>query len=232
MKRLSLSLAAIAALSASACAIRPAEMARPASLTTASATPITGIGGGERGSFTIGQNSGQFERSAQELSFFGLFNMKDGGVNFSLQGADFAQGLQAACTMRERSVTIDIVEFKPAPMALGCDLRLAGQPAPAVLEIQEAAPDFTNRQQRRGVVMIDGVRLDIRSVHDMDGGILPAAQPLGYVFERDGVAIGGVDINGGPAMIETAGLTPADHKAIMLASVALSVFWDPANLEI
>jgi hypothetical protein len=232
MKRLSLSLAAIAALSASACAIRPAEMARPASLTTASATPITGIGGGERGSFAIGQNSGQFERSAQELSFFGLFNMKDGGVNFSLQGADFAQGLQAACTMRERSVTIDIVEFKPAPMALGCDLRLAGQPAPAVLEIQEAAPDFTNRQQRRGVVMIDGVRLDIRSVHDMDGGILPAAQPLGYVFERDGVAIGGVDINGGPAMIETAGLTPADHKAIMLASVALSVFWDPANLEI
>jgi hypothetical protein len=232
MKRLSLSLAAIAALSASACAIRPAEMARPASLTTASATPITGIGGGERGSFAIGQNSGQFERSAQELSFFGLFNMKDGGVNFSLQGADFAQGLQAACTMRERSVTIDIVEFKPAPMALGCDLRLAGQPAPAVLEIQEAAPDFTNRQQRRCVVMIDGVRLDIRSVHDMDGGILPAAQPLGYVFERDGVAIGGVDINGGPAMIETAGLTPADHKAIMLASVALSVFWDPANLEI
>jgi hypothetical protein len=232
MKRLSLSLAAIAALSASACAIRPAEMARPASLTTASATPITGIGGGERGSFAIGQNSGQFERSAQELSFFGLFNMKDGGVNFSLQGADFAQGLQAACTMRERSVTIDIVEFKPAPMALGCDLRLAGQPVPAVLEIQESAPDFTNRQQRRGVVMIDGVRLDIRSVHDMDGGILPAAQPLGYVFERDGVAIGGVDINGGPAMIETAGLTPADHKAIMLASVALSVFWDPANLEI
>lgn len=232
MKRLTIALAAIAALTTSACAIRPAEMARPASLTTASATPITGIGGGERGSFAIGQNSGQFERSAQELSFFGLFNMKDGGVNFSLQGADFAQGLQAACTMRERSVTIDIVEFKPAPMALGCDLRLAGQPAPAVLEIQESAPDFTNRQQRRGVVMIDGVRLDIRSVHDMDGGILPAAQPLGYVFERDGVAIGGVDINGGPAMIETAGLSPADHKAIMLASVALSVFWDPANLEI
>jgi hypothetical protein len=232
MKRLSLSLAAIAALSASACAIRPAEMARPASLTTASATPITGIGGGERGSFAIGQNSGQFERSAQELSFFGLFNMKDGGASFSLQGADFAQGLQAACTMRERTVTIDIVEFKPAPMALGCDIRLASQPAAAVLEIQESAPDFTNRQQRRGVVMIEGVRLDIRSVHDMDGGILPASAPLGYVFERNGVAVGGVDINGGPAMIETAGLGPADHKAIMLASVALSVFWDPANLEI
>lgn len=232
MNRLTLCLAAIAAFSTSACAIRPAEMARPASLTTANATPITGIGGGERGAFAIGQNSGQFERSAQELSFFGLFNMKDGGVSFSLQGADFAQGLQAACTMRERSITIDVVEFKPAPMALGCNLRLAGQPAPAVLEIQESAPDFTNRQQRRGVVMIDGVRLDIRSVHDMDGGILPAPAPLGYVFERNGVAIGGVDINGGPAMIEAAGLSPADHRAVMLASVALSVFWDPANLEI
>lgn len=232
MNRLTLCLAAIAAFSTSACAIRPAEMARPASLTSANATPITGIGGGERGSFAVGQNSGQFERSAQELSFFGLFNMKDGGASFSLQGADFAQGLQAACTRRERSITIDIVEFKPAPMVLGCDLRLAGQPAPAVLEIQESAPDFTNRQQRRGVVMIDGVRLDIRSVHDMDGGILPAPTPLGYVFERNGVAIGGVDINGGPAMIEAAGLSLADHRAVMLASVALSVFWDPANLEI
>jgi hypothetical protein len=232
MRTTALLAALAAAASLSACAITPAEMARPAALQSASVTPITGIGGGQKGSFNVAGNAGAFTRSATHLSVFDVFNMRDGGASFTLQGADFRDGLQVACTMRERTLNIDIVEFKPAPMALGCDVRAAGQPAPVMLEIQEAAPDFTNRQQRRGAVMIDGARLDIRSVHEIAGSPLPTSAPMGYVFERNGVAIGGVDLNNGPALYEAPGASPADRRAVLLAAVALSVFWDPASLEI
>jgi hypothetical protein len=232
MKPALIAMAALAAaVSLSACAITPAEMARPAALAGASAVPISGIGGGQKGSFTVAGNSGAFSRTATHLSVFDIFNARDGGASFTLQGADFRDGLQVACTMRERSITLDIVEFKPAPMALGCDVKAAGRSAPAMLEIQESAPDLTNRQQRRGAVMIDGARLDIRSVHEIAGSLLPTSQPMGYVFERNGIAIGGVDLNNGPMMLQGAAASEADRKAVLLAAVALSVFWDPAALD-
>ncbi len=231
MKYAILAMTALAAITTSACAITPAEMARPAALASATSTPITGIGGGEKGAFAVGQNTGSFQRTATKLSFFDLFNMRDGGANFTLQGADFQTGLQVACTMRERTVTIDVVAFKPGPMALGCDVRSNGQVAPVMLEVQEAAADFTNREQRRGRVMVDGAALEIRSVHEIAGSPLPTAAPMGYVFERNGVAVGGVDLNNGPAVFEAPGASVADRKAVLLAAVALSVFWDPANLD-
>ncbi len=221
-----------AALSLAACAaIRPAEMARPAGLQAAASTPIFGIGGGERGQFTIGQNNGAFSRSATRLSFFEVYNLRDGGAAFSVSGPDFAAAVEAACTMRERSVTLDIVAFSPAPMAYRCDFRTAGQGMAARLEVQEAAPGLTGRQERRGEVIVGDAVLAIRSVHDLAGAVLPVSAPIGYVFERNGVAVGGVEINGEPVMFEAPGVTSADRRAILLAAIALSVFWDPANLE-
>ncbi|MFT3722474.1 MAG: hypothetical protein QM773_02720 [Hyphomonadaceae bacterium] len=232
MKSFAFLAAAAAVVSLSACAaIRPAEMARPAALQAADSTPIFGIGGGETGNFTTGQNNGAFSRSATRLSFFELYNMRDGGSKFSLSGPDFVDGLEARCVMKERSVTIDIVEFKPAPMAYGCDFASGGQKLAAVFEVQETAPGFTNKQERRGRVMLDGSMLDIRSVHEIAGSVLPVSAPIGYVFERNGAAIGGIEINGDPVMFAAPGTSLADRRAIMLAAVALSVFWDPANLD-
>jgi hypothetical protein len=45
------------------------------------------------------------------------------------------------------------------------------------------------------------------------------------------VAVGGVEINGDPVLFEAPGASAADRKAVLLAAVALSVFWDPANLD-
>lgn len=232
MKAIALLAASFAALSLSACAgISAAQMARPAALQSAASIPIYGIGGGETGDFAAGQYNGSFSRSATKLSFFELYNMRDGGAKFSLRGPEFTSGIEANCVMKERTVTIDIVEFKPAPMAYGCDFRADGQRVAAMFEVQESAPGLSNRQERRGEMMIDGAVLDIRSVHDIAGAILPVSAPIGYVFERNGVAIGGVEINGDPVVFEAAGAGAADRKAILLAAVALSVFWDPANLD-
>jgi hypothetical protein len=231
MKTAALAMVATAAISLSACAIRPAEMARPASLENARTIPIDGIGWEQTGAFAVGQNAGDFSRSATQLSFFDLLNMRDGGARFTLNGADFREPLQVSCTMRERSITLDIVEFKPSPMAYGCDVRASGKPVPVRFEVQESAPDFTNRQQRHGAVMIDGAALKIRSVHAINGSPLPVSAPIGYVFERGGVAVGGVDLNNGPMMFEAPGVSAADRQAVLLASVALSIFWDPAALD-
>jgi hypothetical protein len=226
-------MAILAAVSLSACAaIRPAEMARPTSLQSATSMPITGIGGGETGAFTAGAHKGAFSRSATRLSFFELYNMRDGGVRFSLSGPAFAGGIDARCTMRERSVTIDILEFKPAPMAYGCDFDMGGRRMAAMFEVQESTLGLTNRQERRGRVTIDGADLDVRSVHEVAGAILPLSAPIGYVFERNGVAVGGVEINGDPVIFEAEDASDAERRAILLASVALGVFWDPAKLDI
>ncbi len=229
MKTIALLAAAAAAFSLSACAT--AHMARPVALETADSTPIFGIGGGETGAFTAGQTNGKFSRSATRLSFFEVYNMRDGGAKFSLTGPEFTNGVDARCTMKERSVTIDWVEMKPAPMAYGCEFSTDGQRVPALFEVQETASGPTNKQERRGEVMVDGAILDIRSVHEIEGGVLPVSAPIGYVFERDGVAIGGVEINGDQVMFAAPGASAADRKAILLAAVALSVFWDPANLD-
>lgn len=231
MKTIAVMAAVAAAISVSACAISPAEMSRPAALQSADSTPILGIGGGETGAFKAGQTSGKFSRSATKLSFFETYHMRDGGAKFSLTGPEFTGGVDARCTMKERSVTVDITEFKPAPMAYGCEFSSGGQRVPALFEVQETAPGPTNKQERRGEVMVDGAILDIRSVHEIAGAVLPVSSPIGYVFERDGVAIGGVEINGDPVMFAAPGASAADRKAILLAAVALSVFWDPANLD-
>ncbi len=232
MKRLTMTGAALAMTALSACGmIKPAEMARPAALQAASSTPITGIGGGETGAFTAGQHKGSFKRSASRLSFFELYNMRDGGSAFGLSGPAFAKGVDASCTMKERSITIDIVEFKPAPMGYVCDFRAEGQKMVAALEVQESTPGLTNKHERRGRVMVEGAVLDVHSVHEIAGSVLPVSAPIGYVFERNGVAVGGVEINGNPVMFEAPGASEADRRAILLAAVALSVFWDPANLD-
>lgn len=224
--------ASVAALSLSACAgISAAQMARPAALQSATSMPISGIGGGEKGRVVVGQYQGSFSRSATRLSFFELYNMRDGGATFNLHGPHFTNGIEGSCVMKERSVTIDIVEFKPAPMAYGCDFQAGGQRIVAMFEVQESAPGLSNRQERRGEMMIDGAVLEIRSVHDIAGAIFPVSAPIGYVFERNGVAVGGVEINGEPVLFEAPDASAAERKAILLAAVALSVFWDPAKLD-
>jgi hypothetical protein len=222
----------LAASILSACSsLEEAQMVRPPALQTASSTPISGIGGGQRGSYAAGLHTGSFSRSATKLSFFDLYTARDGGAKFSLTGPEFTRGVDAACKMRERSITIDIVEFKPAAMAFGCDFSSGGTRMAAMLEVQESRPGLTNKQERRGEIMVDGAVLKIRSVHEIAGSILPVPAPIGYVFERKGATVGGVQLNGAPVMFEATGADGADRKAILLAAVALSVFWDPANLE-
>jgi hypothetical protein len=69
----------------------------------------------------------------------------------------------------------------------------------------------------------------MRSVHAVEGSLLPLGTPIGYVFERDGRAVGAVELNGlTPRLWLPAGDDDTRHASVA-AAMALAVFWDPAQ---
>lgn len=231
MKKLTAIFAATFTLSGCA-TIQPARMAQPVALGAVQAIPVTGIGGGRSGAFAAGPYSGSFSRSDDRLAFFDdLFERRSGHVDFSLTGPEIDGAIDARCRMRERMVTIGVISFKPQRMAFGCGFTHQGRAISARFEIQEARKGLAGammRQERRGEIALDRVILQIRSVHDLQGSPLQMGTPIGYVFEDGGVAIGSVEINGRPVVRIAPGTDEATRRAVIAASMALGLFWDPA----
>lgn len=232
-KRSSLA-AFVAVLFAAGCAsLQPARMALPPNLQTGSERiPVTGVGGSQRGSFAAGAFSGEFSRSATRLAFFDtLYERYDSSVAFSLRGPDINGDISAECRMQERVLTLGVVSFSPKPMAYSCAFAHEGRPLPARLEIQEAHEGGA-RPVRRGEIGLDRVVLQIRSVHGVEGSPLQLASPIGYIFERDGVAVGAVEVNGAPVVVYAPETDAAERRAVLTGALALGLFWDPANAQL
>lgn len=233
MNRIAITLALI--IGASSCAaIQPARMALPPSLAAAAETvTIAGIGGGQAGSYVAGSTTGTFSRSATRLAFFDpLFEMRDGRTSFTMEQSAMYGPLRVSCRMRQRTITLDIVSFDPDPMAFGCDVSSEGRPFPANFEIQahsEGLGGMLMREERRGEIAFDGVILSVRSIHDLEGSPFQLAIPIGYVFERNGMAVGAVETNGNPVVFYGAGTDAPTRQAVLIASLALGLFWDPAG---
>lgn len=232
--RVSIVLAAGAALVAAGCAsIQPAKMAVPPVLAVAETMPVSGIGGGRNGSFTAGPFNGAFTRSASRLAFFDpLYERRDGRTTFTLTGPGINGSLMASCRMRERTVTLGVISFEPHPMAYGCEFTHEGRVIPARFELQshrEGLGGMMRRQERRGEIALDRVILQIRSVHDLQGSPIQMGTPIGYVFEHAGEPVGAVEINGAPMVSYASSTDEETRRAVLVAALALSLFWDPAE---
>jgi hypothetical protein len=134
--------------------------------------------------------------------------------------------------MAERTVTIGVVSFTPMRMAFRCTFTSAGQGSPVELEIQEAREGLGGmlmKKERRGVLKHGGRVLQVRSVHDLQGSTIQLGTPIGYMFEIEDRPLGTVEINGEPNIRLAPVLTPEDRNAVILASLALSLLWDPAE---
>lgn len=227
-------LMALLAVGLAACAsIQPARMALPFDPVAAQTVPVTGIGGGRSGSFAAGGFTGTFTRSASRLAFFDpLYERRDGRTGFMLSGPGIDGALQVDCRMRERTVTLGVISFEPQPMAYGCDMAHEGRRVPARLEVQahrRGLGGLMMRQERRGEIALDHVVLQIRSVHDLQGSSIQMGTPIGYIFERDGFAVGAVEINGSPIVTYAPQADEATRRAVLVGSLALGLFWDPAE---
>lgn len=214
-------------------AIRPAAMQMPSDLAqSASAIPISGIGGGRHGRFAVGDYRGGFERSEERLALFDLFATNKGHAAFTIEGPEISDYIDTRCRMREREIDLGILEFKPAKMALRCEFLAAGYPFPARFELQEVSKGLggaLGRRERRGEIALGGELVQMRSVHRVEGSPLAVAAPIGYIFEQRGRPVGAVELNGQARLFLAPGTDPGLARTLTIAAVTLAVFWDPAN---
>jgi hypothetical protein len=83
---------------------------------------------------------------------------------------------------------------------------------------------------RGGTVRFEDLELSVRSVHDLQGSPIPLAAPIGYLFEAGGRPVGAVEVNGDPAVVFLPDAAdPRARRAVLYASIALALLWDPAN---
>jgi hypothetical protein len=225
-------LAAIAMLAACATG-QPARMALPAALSDHETVPITGIGGDRRGTFQVGPYQGTFARSDSRLAVFDpVYERRGGRTTITLVGPIGERPLKAECSVRERTITLGIVSFKPEPMSLGCALTGGTAGSTGRIELQESAEGLGGmmmRQERRGELVLEGRTLRIRSVHDLAGSPIQTGTPIGYLFEQDGRPVGAVEVNGTPVIRIARTADGATYRAVLIGALALGLFWDPAN---
>lgn len=219
----------LAALAAACASIQPAQMQLPAGLDARTQlVPIEGLGGGTRGSVRVAAAAGPFTRAATRLSFFDAVATDRGAAGFTLAGGPFATPVNARCGFKQRTVTIDVVQFTPKPFSYDCEFDGA---VAARLTLQEAQSGVaTLTAERRGRITLEGAPIVLRSVHRVQGSPVPLAQAIGYVMERDGTAIGAVELNGlTPRLWLPADASDEARHGVLLAALALALLWDPAS---
>lgn len=216
----------------SACsAIQPARMSLPQSLAGSGDTVvITGVGGGRSGAWAAGPHSGEFRRSLDRISFFNTVGKSAGTTTFSVRGPEIDSAVDVSCFMAERTLTFGVVSFDPTPMSYHCEFTHDGRAIPARFEVQ-AAQSTLMKEERRGEIALDRVILQIRSVHRIEGSPLELTTPIGYAFEDNGRPVGAVEINGKPVITYAPGLDAAERRAVLAGSLALALFWDPAQVD-
>lgn len=223
-----------AALMTTACnAIAPAQMRLPAGLAGQGQTlSVEGIGGGNKGSFTVGGWQGSFRRSEERLALFAALVSNRASANFTIEGPGISDTIEADCRMRERLIEVDVVSFTPQRMAYACRFTAGGRAFPARFELQEARTGFADdlsRRQRRGEIALGGEVVQIRSVHKIEGSPFEMANPIGYVFEQQGRAVGAVELNGKPRLVLADPANEGLSRTLTVAAMALALLRDPAN---
>jgi hypothetical protein len=209
-------------------AIRPAQMALPPALETGTErVTITGLGGAPRGEFRVAGERGSFTRSASRLSLFdALYEGESAMAGFALGPNGEVTG---RCSMLRRTASIGVLTYEFKPMVYSCSFAGAGGQAQLTLaEVRSTSRLEPMKRERAGEMTFGGVRLVLRSSHELAGSPMRTTAPIGYVFEQDGRAVAAVEVNGtAPAIILRAGSDGAERQALTLASLALALLWDP-----
>jgi hypothetical protein len=223
--------ALLAALLAGCAAIKPAELALPAGLEGVAAEPIQGIGGGEKGRFNLGATAGRYERGANRLSVFGLFEHDRAAVQYTLDG----DGTRGSCKLRGNTVTAGIVQLPTKPAGFDCDFARGDGTAAARLELRAVvnagmSAGAGTRDERQGRLSAGPVALEVRSIHRVRGSPLPLSAPVGYEFMDGGRAVAALELTGPTPRL----WRPADgplREPVTQAALALALLWDPAGSE-
>lgn len=234
MLRLTSALLATALVAAPASS-REARIKLPAGLAERTERlDLTGIGGGRAGKIALGASTGEFNRKADRIGIVDpLFARNYGGGAARLSGPETGGELTASCRFSRAQSSLGPVSISTRRLTYTCTFDRAGKPIAARFELRDrdgalGSPD--GRDAREGVVMFEGVELRMRSLHKPDGSVLSVPHALGYVFEINGTPVGAIDLNGKTKRL----YLPSERTtraAVIAASLALAIFWDPALVD-
>ncbi|NTZ42432.1 hypothetical protein G7A66_04885 [Altererythrobacter sp. SALINAS58] len=232
--RLMMSVATVTMLLA-ACSVREARIALPANLTASTERlELTGMGGGTRGDFNLAGAYGTFTRSAERIGIFDpLLVRHQGGGAFQIEPGSGNAGLAGRCSYREGQVNVGPVAITPDRLVYYCEFARDGAPIDAELIIEDPKNAFGTvhgRSERQGTIFYEGQQIEIRSIHRDEGGGLPSPTALGYLLVDESGEIGAIDMNGLNKTI-FAPLLGEKREAVLAAALALSIFWDPAEVQ-
>lgn len=209
--------------------VREARIAMPGELAAAERIALTGMGGWERGSFRLGASEGRFTRAATSGEVGG-FTRNAGGGTIRARGPELNGEVEAACRYDETELDSGLLTAPIGRLAYRCRFTRDGRPLDGGLVLAEVPTSRSPLagRSRAGTLDLDGRRLGIRAIHDMEGGALPSGTPLGYRFDVDGRPVGAIDLNGTDRTIYAPPSGP-DRQAVLAAALALSIFWDPGS---
>jgi hypothetical protein len=234
MKNAILLAAAAASLTLSACSVREGRIAVPPAFgATTERLELRGMGGGRSGDFRLAGVPGSFSRSADRLGIFDpLLVRNSGGGSFTLAASPLGPQLSGRCRYREREINAGPISVTPGRLGYHCLFRSQGRPLAAELVLidPKSALGTVHGQSRRvGYLAIEGREIGIRSIHRDARGGLPPPTPLGYIFDADGLEVGAIDVNGTNKTLHVP-RDPQFREAVIAAGLALSIFWDPADI--
>lgn len=222
-------LLALAALAVSGC-MSDAQLALPSDIpANAERLELTGMGGWQDGRFKLGASEGKFSRRAATTTVFDKFVRNSGRGDFEIAGPELGGITTGRCSFEEREFNAGVAVVPNGRLTYRCEFSRDSRKIDGELLLAEVprGSGLLAGRSRAGEVRLGATRVGIRAIHHAQGGGLPAGTPLGYAFDVDGRQIGAVDLNGGKKTI----LVPVEpgpvRDAVLMASLSLSVFWDP-----
>jgi hypothetical protein len=192
---------------------------------------LSGMGGWQDGRFRLGSSEGRFSRRADQAKFVNTFIRNAGGGSFEVRGPEFGGTAGGRCGFDEREVDLGVAVVPNGRLTYNCEFHRAGQRLYGSLFVAEVpnGSGLLAGRTRAGELQIGDLRIGIRPIHHADGGGLPTGMPLGYAFDIGGRHVGAVDLNGTNKIIFAPRQAGSERDAVLMASLALSVFWDPGE---
>lgn len=214
------------AVTLAGCASLPAaQVALPAPLAAQAPEPVEGIGLGRSGSFTLGTASGSFNRGRDRLELFEIVNWDSAKTRYALTLADGTR-TEAACSGKAVEVTWRVLAGNAKPFTFECEWRGARS---AQLAVSAPVMAVGLKAERRGRFSMNGVTLEVQSLHNVQGSPLPLEAPIGYLFSHGGRPVGAIELNGMTPRLWRPAATDALHEPVTLAALAFALLWDPAQ---
>ena len=190
---------------------------------------LTGMSGWQDGHVRLGASQGRFSRRSTQTRLLDTFVRDAGSGSFEIAGPEFGGAAGGRCGFEQREIDAGIAVLPNGRLTYRCAFHRDSQPVQGGLFLAEVphGSGLLAGITRAGDAQVGSVKLNIRPIHRLAGTSVPTGTPLGYSFDVEGRQVGAVDLNGLNKTIYAPRHPGPERDAVLMAALALSVFWDP-----